>query len=107
MVEVGERQLQAPGRRRRVEVLGADDLAGNLERRPGAVAERGAHALQVPLDLKPVRSDLPWNVAERPPVPGEANASLELLDALQSDQELGTGSGVWPWSKNGDTRPSR
>ena len=59
----------------------------NAVRVPSASAD--AHALQVPLDLQPVRSDLPWNVAERPPVPGEAKASLELLDALQSDQELG------------------
>ena len=90
MIEVGERELKAPGCGRSAHVLGADDRAGSLEGGPRAVGEAGAGAVELRLELVEVGGDLRRHVAKRPSVSGEAEAEIvEPLDGFKAGDELG------------------
>ena len=81
VVEIGERELQAPGGGGRVEVLRADELGGRPRTR--CAARRRARRALGRAARRPRRGSPPTfagDVAKRAPVAGEAEAGVEALD---------------------------
>ncbi len=88
MVEAGEDDLQRPGARRRVDVVGADELGDYLERLPLSLAEGVAHLAEQGVDLGPRLGDLRLRFAEGTAVAGQAEVDVERLDDVEAAEEF-------------------
>jgi hypothetical protein len=80
--------MQDPGTHRRVQVLGADDVADHLERGLLPLGERLPHLADQLLDLAPRLGDLGGGIAEGTAVAGQAEVDGKRLDLVEAAEEL-------------------